>query len=167
MADNYDAIIASTGLVGGQAAQSLAAQGYGACALKTKSGDELPSKSNKSTAGTSPSAMVSFNIPGEIVMNLIDDVVLESSGGHHHHHQSGAVLESADFKNRLVDEAEADGVKYRFGTRVPRPIMEGGEAANARYNGDEEMCVDIIIGATGPNTLLVKALGLCDLRREK
>ncbi|POG55277.1 digeranylgeranylglycerophospholipid reductase [Haloferax marisrubri] len=167
MTDNYDVIIAGAGPAGGQAARDLAARGYDVCVLETESEDEFPSRSNKSTAGTFPSTMASFNIPDEVVMNFTDDVVLESPNDYYHRHQPGAVLEFADFKNWLVDAATADGAEYRFDARVSKPIMEGGEIVGVRYNGDKEVYADIVIDATGPSAPLAKALDVCDLDRQK
>ncbi|MFC7202944.1 digeranylgeranylglycerophospholipid reductase [Haloferax namakaokahaiae] len=167
MTDRYDVIIAGAGPAGGQAARDLASRGYDVCVLETESRDEFPSRSNKSTAGTFPSTMASFNIPDEVVMNFTDDVVLESPNHHFKRHQPGAVLEFADFKNWLVEESEADGAEYYFDARVSKPIMEGGEIVGVRYNGDEEVYGDIVIDATGPSAPLAKKLGVCNLQRER
>ncbi|UVE50969.1 NAD(P)/FAD-dependent oxidoreductase [Haloferax larsenii] len=167
MTDIYDVIIAGAGPAGGQAARDLASRGYDVCVLETESEDEFPSRSNKSTAGTFPSTMASFNIPDEVVMNFTDDVVLESPNHHFRRHQPGAVLEFADFKNWLVDESRADGAEYRFGARVSKPVMEGGEIVGVQYNGGEEVRGDIVIDATGPSAPLAKELGVCELKREK
>ncbi|WP_410766365.1 digeranylgeranylglycerophospholipid reductase [Haloferax sp. DFSO60] len=167
MTDRYDVIIAGAGPAGGQAARDLAARGYEVCVLETETREEFPSRSNKSTAGTFPSTMASFNIPDEVVMNFTDDVVLESPNHHFRRHQPGAVLEFADFKNWLVDESEADGAEYRFDARVSKPIMEGGDIVGVQYNGDEKVYGDIVIDATGPSAPLAKKLDVCNLERER
>jgi digeranylgeranylglycerophospholipid reductase len=111
--------------------------------------------------------MASFNVPDEVVMNFTDDVVLESPNHHYTRHQPGAVLEFAEFKNWLVNEAKADGAEYRFDARVSKPIMEGGEIVGVEYNGGTEIHADIVIDATGPAAPLAKALDVCVLDREK
>ncbi|MFC6953687.1 digeranylgeranylglycerophospholipid reductase [Halorubellus litoreus] len=167
MTDTHDVVIAGAGPAGGQAARDLASRGYDVVVLETESEDEFPSRSNKSTAGTFPSTMASFGIPDDVVMNFTDDVILESPNHHYRRHQPGAVLEFADFKNWLVDEAVADGAEYRFDARVSKPIMDGDEIVGVTYNGDEEVYADIVIDATGPAAPLAKALDVCGLRREK
>ncbi|WP_439026571.1 digeranylgeranylglycerophospholipid reductase [Haloarchaeobius sp. DT45] len=167
MTETYDVVIAGAGPAGGQAARDLASRGYDVVVLETEAEDEFPSRSNKSTAGTFPSTMASFGIPDEVVMNFTDDVVLESPNHYYRRHQPGAVLEFADFKNWLVDEAEADGAEYRFDSRVSKPITEGGKIVGVQYNGDEEVYGDIIIDATGPSAPLAKKLDVCNLEREK
>ncbi|WP_435318552.1 digeranylgeranylglycerophospholipid reductase [Haloarchaeobius sp. TZWSO28] len=167
MTQTYDVVIAGAGPAGGQAARDLASRGYDVVVLETEAEDEFPSRSNKSTAGTFPSTMASFGIPDDVVMNFTDDVVLESPNHHYRRHQPGAVLEFADFKNWLVDEAEADGAEYWFDARVSKPITEGGEIVGVQYNGDEKVYGDIIIDATGPSAPLAKALDVCNLKRGK
>ncbi|WP_435347287.1 digeranylgeranylglycerophospholipid reductase [Haloarchaeobius sp. HRN-SO-5] len=167
MTEKYDVVIAGAGPAGGQAARDLAARGYDVVVLETESEDEFPSRSNKSTAGTFPSTMTDFAIPDDVVMNFTDDVVLESPNRHYTRHQPGAVLEFADFKNWLVDEAEADGAEYRFDARVSKPVMDGDEIVGVTYNGSEEVYGDIVIDATGPGAPLAKALDVVDLKREK
>jgi digeranylgeranylglycerophospholipid reductase len=167
MTDTHDVVIAGAGPAGGQAARDLASRGYDVVVLETEGEDEFPSRSNKSTAGTFPSTMASFNIPDEVVMNFTDDVVLESPNHHYTRHQPGAVLEFAEFKNWLVDEAEADGAEYRFDARVSKPITEGGDIVGVEYNGGTEVYADIVIDATGPAAPLAKALDVCGLEREK
>ncbi|WP_267639732.1 digeranylgeranylglycerophospholipid reductase [Haloarchaeobius amylolyticus] len=167
MTETYDVVIAGAGPAGGQAARDLASRGYDVVVLETEAEDEFPSRSNKSTAGTFPSTMAAFGIPDEVVMNFTDDVVLESPNHHYRRHQPGAVLEFADFKNWLVDEAVADGAEYWFDARVSRPITEGGDIVGVQYNGDEEVYADIVIDATGPAAPLAKKLDVCNLKREK
>ncbi|WP_435358556.1 digeranylgeranylglycerophospholipid reductase [Haloarchaeobius sp. DFWS5] len=167
MTETYDVVIAGAGPAGGQAARDLASRGYDVVVLETEGEDEFPSRSNKSTAGTFPGTMSSFGIPDDVVMHYTDDVVLESPSHYFRRHQPGAVLEFADFKNWLVDEAEADGAEYRFDARVSKPIMEKGEIVGLTYNGDEEVYGDIVIDATGPGAPIAKALDVCNLEREK
>ncbi|WP_435332946.1 digeranylgeranylglycerophospholipid reductase [Haloarchaeobius sp. TZWWS8] len=167
MTRTYDVVIAGAGPAGGQAARDLASRGYDVVVLETETEEEFPSRSNKSTAGTFPSTMSHFGIPDDVVMNFTDDVVLESPNHHYKRYQPGAVLEFADFKNWLVDEARADGAEYRFDARVSKPIMENGEIVGVTYNRTEEVYGDIVIDATGPSAPIAKALDVCDLKREK
>ncbi|WP_207588216.1 digeranylgeranylglycerophospholipid reductase [Halomontanus rarus] len=166
MTETYDVVIAGSGPAGGQCARDLAARDYDVVVLETEAEDEFPRQSNKSTAGTFPSTMAAFGIPDEVVMNFTDEVVLESPTNHYVQTQAGAVLEFADFKNFLVDEARADGAEYRFDARVTKPILEGGEIVGVKYNGSEEIYADIVIDATGPSAPLAKALDVTDLKRE-
>ncbi|GGN86318.1 MULTISPECIES: digeranylgeranylglycerophospholipid reductase [Haloarcula] len=166
MRDRFDVVIAGAGPAGGQCARDLAERNYDVLVLETEQESEFPRQSNKSTAGTFPSAMTSFAIPDEVVMQYTDEVVLESPNDHYVRTQTGAVLEFADFKRFLVRDSREKGATYRFDSRVSAPIMEDGEVVGVRYDGDEEVYADIVIDATGPAAPLAKKLGVCDLKRD-
>ncbi|UPV73071.1 NAD(P)/FAD-dependent oxidoreductase [Halorussus limi] len=166
MSDHFDVVIAGAGPAGAQCARDLAERGYDVVVLETEAEDEFPAQSNKSTAGTFPSMMGSFGIPDDVVMNYTDDVVLESPSEHYVRRQPGAVLEFADFKNFLVEDAREDGAEYWFDARVSKPIMDDGDIVGVRFNGDQEVYGDIVVDATGPAAPLAKDLGVTGLERE-
>ncbi|SEP06461.1 digeranylgeranylglycerophospholipid reductase [Halogranum amylolyticum] len=166
MSESYDVVVAGAGPAGAQCARDLATRGHDVVLLETEAEAEFPRASNKSTAGTFPSTMTTFNVPDEVVMNYTDDVVIESPNDYYKYGQTGAVLEFADFKNWLVDEGRAEGAEVQFDARVSRPLMEGGEIAGVVYNGDEEIRADIVVDATGPSAPLARKLGIADLKRE-
>jgi len=166
MSEHFDVIVAGAGPAGAQAARDLAKRGYDVVVLETESEDEFPRQSNKSTAGTFPSMMSSFAIPDDVVMNYTDNVVLESPNDHYVRFQPGAVLEFADFKRFLVADGREEGAEYWFDARVSKPVMEDGEIAGVRYNGDREVYADVVVDATGPAAPLAKALDVTDLERE-
>jgi len=166
MTDGFDVVVAGAGPAGAQCARDLAARDYDVLVLETEGEDEFPARSNKSTGGTFPSMMTSFNIPDEVVMQFTDDVVLESPGEFYVQNREGAVLEFADFKQFLVDDGEENGANYRFDARVTKPITEDGEVVGVTYNGDEEVYADVVVDATGPSAPLAKDLGVVDLQRE-
>jgi len=167
MSDRFDVVIAGAGPAGAQCARDLAARDYDVLVLETEPEAEFPRQSNKSTAGTFPSMMASFNVPDEVVMNFTETVVLESPNDHFVRDQPGAVLEFADFKRWLVAEGRANGAEYRFDSRVSKPIVEDGEPVGVRYDGNEEVYADIVVDATGPAAPLAKDLGVTDLQRER
>ncbi len=167
MSDRFDVVVAGAGPAGAQCARDLAQRGYDVVVLETEAEDEFPRQSNKSTAGTFPSAMAAFGIPDDVVMNYTDDVVLESPNHHFVQQQPGAVLEFADFKRFLVADGREQGAEYWFDSRVSRPIKEDGKPVGVRYNGDEEVYADIIVDATGPAAPLAKDLGVSDLSRTR
>jgi len=167
MRDRFDVVIAGAGPAGGQCARDLAERGYDVLVLETESEAEFPRQSNKSTAGTFPSAMTSFAIPDDVVMNYTESVVLESPNDHYVRDQTGAVLEFADFKRFLVADSREKGATYRFDARATEPITEDGDVVGVRYNGDEEVYAEIVIDATGPAAPLAKKLGVNDLERER
>jgi len=167
MGDRFDVVIAGAGPAGAQCARDLAARGYRVVVLETESEDRFPRQSNKSTGGTFPSMMASFNVPDDVVMQFTDSVVLESPNNHFTRGQAGAVLEFADFKRFLVEDSREKGATYWFDSRVSKPIMDGGEVVGVRYNGDEEVYGDIVIDATGPAAPLAKELGVSDLERDR
>jgi digeranylgeranylglycerophospholipid reductase len=166
MRDRFDVVIAGAGPAGAQCARDLAARGYEVVVLETESEGEFPRQSNKSTGGTFPSMMASFGIPDDVVMQFTDSVVIESPNEHYVQRRTGAVLEFADFKRFLVREGREQGAEYRFDSRVSKPVMEDGEIVGVRYAGDETVCGDVIVDATGPAAPLAKALGVSDLERE-
>jgi len=166
MTDGFDVVVAGAGPAGAQCARDLAARDYDVLVLETEGEDEFPARSNKSTGGTFPSMMTSFNIPDEVVMQFTDDVVLESPGEFYVQNRKGAVLEFADFKQFLVDDGGENGANYRFDARVTKPITEDGEVVGVTYNGDEEVYADVVVDATGPSAPLAKDLGVVDLERE-
>jgi digeranylgeranylglycerophospholipid reductase len=166
MSDHFDVVIAGAGPAGAQCARDLAERDYDVVVLETESEDEFPAQSNKSTAGTFPSMMGAFGIPDDVVMNYTDDVVLESPNQHYVRHQPGAVLEFAEFKNFLADDAREDGAEYWFDARVSKPITDDGDIVGVRFNGDQEVYGDIVIDATGPAAPLAKDLGVTGLERE-
>ena len=138
MRDRFDVVIAGAGPAGGQCARDLAERNYDVLVLETESEDQFPRQSNKSTAGTFPSAMTAFSIPDEVVMNYTDKVVLESPNDHYTRTQTGAVLEFAEFKNFLVEDSREKGATYRFDSRVSAPIMADRATARDRYDGGED-----------------------------
>ena len=167
MSDRFDVVIAGAGPAGGQCARDLAERNYDVLVLETEPEDQFPRQSNKSTAGTFPSAMTAFAIPDDVVMKYTDKVVLESPNDHYTRTQTGAVLEFAEFKQFLVEDSRDLGATYRFDSRVSEPIMADGEIAGVRYDGDREVYADIVIDATGPAAPLAKKLDVCNLEREK
>jgi digeranylgeranylglycerophospholipid reductase len=166
MSEHFDVIVAGAGPAGAQCARDLAQRDHDVLVLEAEQEEEFPRQSNKSTAGTFPSMMGSFGIPDDVVMNYTDDVVLESPNDHYVRHQPGAVLEFADFKNFLVDDAREDGAEFRFDARVSKPVMDDGEIVGVRYDGNKEVYADVIVDATGPAAPLAKELGVTDLQRE-
>jgi digeranylgeranylglycerophospholipid reductase len=166
MSEHFDVIVAGAGPAGAQCARDLAQRDHDVLVLEAEQEDEFPRQSNKSTAGTFPSMMGSFGIPDDVVMNYTEDVVLESPNDHYVRHQPGAVLEFADFKNFLVDDAREDGAEFWFDARVSKPVMDDGEIVGVRYDGNEEVYGDVIVDATGPAAPLAKELGVTDLQRE-
>jgi digeranylgeranylglycerophospholipid reductase len=167
MSEHFDVIVAGAGPAGAQCARDLAQRDHDVLVLEAEAEDEFPRQSNKSTAGTFPSMMGSFGIPDDVVMNYTDDVVLESPNDHYVRHQPGAVLEFAEFKNFLVDDAREDGAEFWFDSRVSKPIMDDGEIVGVRYDGNKEVYADVTVDATGPAAPLAKELGVTDLQREQ
>ncbi len=163
----YDVVIAGAGPAGGQCARDLAARDYSTLLLEAEPEEQFPRTSNKSTAGTFPSAMASFGIPERVVQNHTDNVVLESPTDHFRRDQSGVVLDFGKYKQFLVEDARADGAEVRFGARATAPIVEDGSVEGVRYNGDREVYADVVIDATGPAAPLATELGVADLDRER
>ncbi|WP_135825489.1 digeranylgeranylglycerophospholipid reductase [Halorussus ruber] len=166
MSEHFDVIVAGAGPAGAQCARDLAQRDHDVLVLEAESEDEFPRQSNKSTAGTFPSMMGSFGIPDDVVMNYTDDVVLESPNRHFVRRQPGAVLEFADFKNFLVEDAREDGAEYWFDARVSKPVTDDGEIVGVKYGGNQEVYADVVVDATGPAAPLAKKLGVTDLERE-
>jgi digeranylgeranylglycerophospholipid reductase len=167
MTEGYDVVVAGAGPAGAQCARDLAARDYDVVVLETEQEEGFPRTSNKSTGGTFPSMLASFNVPDDVVMQFTDDVVIESPNDHYVREQPGAVLEFAEFKRFLVEDGREKGAEYRFDARATEPITEDGGAVGVRYNGDEEVHADIVVDATGPAAPLAKEMGVTDLRREK
>ncbi|MFC7142421.1 digeranylgeranylglycerophospholipid reductase [Halosimplex aquaticum] len=167
MSDRFDVVIAGAGPAGAQCARDLAAREYDVLVLETEPEADFPRQSNKSTAGTFPSMMASFNVPDDVVMNFTENVVLESPNDHFVRDQPGAVLEFADFKRWLVAEGREAGAEYRFDSRVSKPITEDGDVVGVRYDGQKEVYADIVVDATGPAAPLAKDLGVTDLSRDR
>jgi digeranylgeranylglycerophospholipid reductase len=167
MDERFDVVIAGAGPAGAQCARDLATRDYDVLVLETEAEDGFPRQSNKSTGGTFPSMLTSFNVPDDVVMQFTDSIVLESPNHSYSRPQTGAVLEFADFKQFLVDDGRARGAEYWFDTRVSGPIVEGGEVVGVRYNGGDEVYADVVIDATGPSAPLARALDVVDLQREK
>ncbi len=166
MRERFDVIVAGAGPAGAQCARDVAARGYDVVVLETESEAEFPRQSNKSTGGTFPSMMASFNVPDDVVMNFTDDVVIESPNDHFVEDRPGAVLDFAAFKQFLVEDGREKGATYRFDARVSTPVVENGEPVGVQYNGSEEVYADVIVDATGPAAPLAKDLGVCDLDRQ-
>jgi digeranylgeranylglycerophospholipid reductase len=99
-------------------------------------------------------------------MQFTDEVVIESPNDHYVQSRTGAVLEFADFKNFLVEDAREQGAEFRFDARVSKPVTEGDEPVGVRYSGDEEVYGEMIVDATGPSAPLAKALDVSDLQRD-
>ena len=165
MRERFDVIVAGAGPAGAQCARDVAARGYDVVVLETEAEEEFPRQSNKSTGGSFPSMMASFNVPDDVVMNFTDDVVIESPNHFFVEDRPGAVLDFAAFKQFLVDDGREKGADYRFDARVSKPIIEDGEPVGVRYNGSEEVYGDVIVDATGPAAPLAKELDVCDLDR--
>jgi digeranylgeranylglycerophospholipid reductase len=166
MSERHDVVIAGAGPAGAQCARDLAARGYDVVVLETEAEDEFPRQSNKSTGGTFPSMLASFNVPDEVVMQFTDSVVLESPSEQFVRDQPGAVLEFADFKRFLVEEGREDGAAYWFDARATAPIVEDGDVVGVRHDGDQQVRAEVVVDATGPAAPLAKELDVCDLERE-
>ncbi len=167
MDERFNVVIAGAGPAGAQCARDLATRDYDVLVLETEAEAEFPKQSNKSTGGTFPSMLTSFNVPDDVVMQFTDSIVLESPNGSYSRPQTGAVLEFADFKRFLVRDGQEQGAQYRFDARVSGPIVENGEVVGVRYDGDEEVYADVVVDATGPAAPLARALDVVDLQREK
>jgi digeranylgeranylglycerophospholipid reductase len=166
MSERYDVVIAGAGPAGAQCARDLAARGYEVLVLETEGEEEFPRQSNKSTGGTFPSMLASFNVPDDVVMQFTDSVVLESPTEHYVRDQPGAVLEFGDFKQFLVEEGIERGAEYRFGSRATAPITEDGKAVGVTYDGDQEVRAEVVVDATGPAAPLAKEMTVSNLERE-
>ena len=166
MSERFDVIVAGAGPAGAQCARDVAARGYDVVVLETESESEFPRQSNKSTGGSFPSMMASFNVPDEVVMNFTDDVVIESPNHHFVEDRPGAVLDFAAFKQFLVEDGKRKGAEYWFDARVSKPITEDGKPVGVKYNGSEAVYGDVIVDATGPAAPLAKELDVCDLDRK-
>jgi len=164
--DRFDVVIAGAGPAGAQCARDLAARGYDVVVLEAEDEAEFPRGSNKSTGGTFPEMLASFNLPDDVVMNFTDSVVIESPNDHYVQRRPGAVLEFAEFKQFLVADGRERGASYRFDARVSGPVTEDGEVVGVRYNGSREVYGEIVVDATGPAAPLAKALNVVDLQRE-
>ena len=167
MDERFDVVVAGAGPAGAQCARDLATRDYDVLVLETESEDEFPRQRNKSTGGTFPSMLASFNVPDDVVMQFTDSIVLESPNDSYSREQTGAVLEFAEFKRFLVRDGRDAGAEYRFDARVSGPVVEDGEVVGVRYNGSEEVYADIVVDATGPAAPLARKLGVVDLQREK
>jgi digeranylgeranylglycerophospholipid reductase len=167
MDERFDVVIAGAGPAGAQCARDLAAREYDVLVLETETEDAFPRQSNKSTGGTFPSMLTSFNVPDDVVMQFTDEIVLESPNHTYSREQTGAVLEFADFKQFLVDDGRGAGAEYWFDARVSGPVVEGGDVVGVQYNGSEEVYADVVVDATGPSAPLARKLDVADLRREK
>jgi digeranylgeranylglycerophospholipid reductase len=167
MDERFEVVIAGAGPAGAQCARDLATRDYDVLVLETEPEDEFPRQSNKSTGGTFPSMLASFNVPDDVVMQFTDSIVLESPNGSYSREQTGAVLEFADFKRFLVRDGREAGAEYRFDARVSGPIVEDDEVVGVRYDGSEEVYADIVVDATGPSAPLARKLDVVDLQREK
>ncbi len=167
MTERYDVAIAGAGPAGAQAARDLAARGYDVVVLEAESEADFPRTSNKSTGGTFPSMLSSFNVPDDVVMNFTDSVVIESPNDHFERKQSGAVLEFAEFKQFLVEDGQQNGAEYRFGARATGALIEDDAVSGIEYNGDQAVRAEIVIDATGPAAPLAQELGVVELERER
>ena len=167
MDERFDVVIAGAGPAGAQCARDLATREYDVLVLETEAEDGFPRGSNKSTGGTFPSMLASFNIPNDVVMQFTDSIVLESPNHSYTRRQTGAVLEFADFKRFLVEDGQTAGAEYRFDARVSGPIVDDGEIVGVRYNGSEEVYADVVVDATGPSAPLARELDVVDLQREQ
>ena len=166
MTDHYDVVVAGAGPAGLQCARDAASRGYDVLVLETEAEEGFPRASNKSTGGTFPIMLSAFNIPDDVVMHFTDNVVVESPNEHYTRRQPGAVLEFADFKRFLVEDAREKGAEVRFDSRVSKPLTEGGDVVGVRYNGDEEVGAEVVVDATGPAAPIAKELGVTDLERD-
>ena len=166
MSEVFDVVVAGAGPAGAQCARDVAARGYDVVVLETEPEAEFPRQSNKSTGGTFPSMMASFNVPDDVVMNFTDDVVIESPNHHFVEDRPGAVLDFAAFKQFLVEDGREKGAEYWFDARVSKPIMEDGKPVGVRFNGSEEVHGEVVVDATGPAAPLAKELDVCDLDRK-
>ena len=162
---DYNVIVAGAGPAGLQCARDAAARGYDVAVLEREGEDEFPSTSNKSTGGTFPSMMASFGIPDDVVMKFTDKVVLESPNSHYTQEHPGAVLEFADFKKFLVDDAREKGAEFLFGTQVSEPLVEGGKVTGVRCAGGDKLTAHLTVDATGPGAALAQKVGVVDLER--
>lgn len=165
MDNDYDVLVAGAGPAGLQCARDAAARGYEVAVLEREGEDEFPSTSNKSTGGTFPSMMASFGIPNDVVMNFTDKVVLESPNSHYTQRHPGAVLEFADFKRFLVEDAREKGAEFLFGTSVSEPVVENGGVKGVRCAGGDELTAHLTVDATGPGAILAQKVGVVNLER--
>ncbi|MDZ7689366.1 MAG: NAD(P)/FAD-dependent oxidoreductase [Halobacteriales archaeon] len=165
MERDYDVIVAGAGPAGLQCARDVAARGYDVAVLEREDENDFPSTSNKSTGGTFPSMMASFGIPDDVVMKFTDKVVLESPNSHYTQEHPGAVLEFAEFKQFLVDDAREKGTEFVFGTQVSEPLVEDGQVTGVRCAGGDEITAYLTVDATGPGAVLAQKVGVVDLER--
>ncbi|EGQ42999.1 MAG: FAD dependent oxidoreductase [Candidatus Nanosalina sp. J07AB43] len=169
MEDEYDVVVVGAGPAGSQAAKTIGSRGYDVAVLEAENADDYPAQSNKSTAGSFPRMMGEFNIPDEVVMKNTGKVVLEGPDEHYTQDRVGSVLEYADFKQYLVDEAEERGVDFSFGSRVNAPYIEDGDVSGVKYSGDEIVRSDIVIDGSGPSAPIAQdeEVGFIELERDR
>jgi digeranylgeranylglycerophospholipid reductase len=165
MERDYDVLVAGAGPAGLQCARDASKRGYDVAVLEREDEEGFPGASNKSTGGTFPSMMASFGIPDDVVMKFTDKVVLESPNYHHTQQHPGAVLEFADFKNFLVEDAREKGAEFIFGARVAEPLVEDEKVVGVRCAGGDEITAHLTVDATGPGAVLAQKVGVVELER--
>lgn len=169
MEDEYDVAVVGAGPVGLEAARTVASRGWDVAVLESEGEDEYPAQSNKSTAGTFPRMMGSYDIPDDVVMHNTDSVVLESPQDFYRQARTGSVLDFGEFKEYMMDEAVEAGAEAFYSSRVNGPVVEDGSIAGVQYNGDEEVYADIVIDASGPSAPIAQdeEVGFIDLEPGK
>ncbi len=169
MKERYDVVVVGAGPAGLQAAKTIGSRGYDVAVLEAEDADDHPAQSNKSTAGSFPRMMGEFNIPDEVVMKNTSKVVLEGPDEHYVQERTGSVLEYADFKQYLVDEAKERGADFFFGSRVNAPYTDEGNVSGVEYNGDEIVRSDIVIDGSGPSAPILQdeEVDIIDLERDR
>jgi len=165
MEDRYDVAVVGAGPAGLEAARTVASRGWDVAVLESEGEEEYPAQSNKSTAGTFPRMMGSYNIPGDVVMHNTDSVLLESPDDFYRQARTGSVLDFGEFKEYMMDEAVEAGAEAFYSSRVNGPVVEDGSIQGVKYSGDEELYADIVIDAAGPGAPIAQDedVGFIDL----
>ena len=160
---DFEVIVVGAGPAGTMLTKELAKRKFSVLCIEKEIEAGLP---NKSTAGTPLDTFEIFDLPIELGYDEISGLRIfgpTESWIQEYDRPYARLFKFRELKQHLIREAISYGAHAMVATEVTGTIIEQGKLTGVKYKGFEgagEMRANVIVDATGPESVLASELGL-------
>ncbi|HET7529038.1 MAG TPA: NAD(P)/FAD-dependent oxidoreductase [Candidatus Saccharimonadales bacterium] len=160
---DFEVIVVGAGPAGAMLTKELAKRKFSVLCIEKEIEVGLP---NKSTAGTPLDTFEIFDLPLELGYSEISGLRIygpTESWVQEYDKPYARLFKFRELKQYLIREAITYGAQTMLATEVTGPIMEKGKIIGVKYKGFEgtgEVRANVVVDATGPESILAAELGL-------
>lgn len=161
--NDFEVIVVGAGPAGAMLTKELAKRKFSVLCIEKEIEVGNP---NKSTAGTPLDTFEIFDLPIELGYSEISGLRIygpTESWIQEYDKPYARLFRFRELKQHLIREAISYGAHVMVATEVTGPIMEKGRIVGVKYKGFEgtgELRANVVVDATGPESILAAELGL-------